>query len=214
MQASLDSGALLRCLSLNDTSDTTCSPKPSRIVRFRWSHGWPFKEDLQGRITLTAFTLPSNDVSIIESWAEEVYSTIGQFIPEGCEDLFRRWPPMLMRRWTAWAWVDNEDALVDGYFGKLRQEANLAGYESKPSILCEFRRWNGYAGATPEREEIAAQNPLTQQSWAQAVAQVMPPVTAWGQERWDVQLLPRYFSEDEREDEEEDEELEYEQMSE
>ncbi|KAJ2965623.1 hypothetical protein NUW58_g10852 [Xylaria curta] len=74
-------------------------------------------------------------------------------------------------------------------FGR-RQDVVEAGIKSGQEVWYQFRFWNGFGGATPEREEASANHPLAGESWAQTVAKVIPPVTSWEQERWDVQLVP------------------------
>lgn len=99
--------------------------------------------------------------------------------------------------------VTTEDAWVDGKFGKI--EENEEGNNGR-TILCEFRHWTGVYGVTPELEEVSAKDPLARESWVQAVAKVMPPVTAWEQERWDIRVVPSFESPEEDEDEAEEEE--------
>lgn len=107
--------------------------------------------------------------------------------------------------WKQWAVVDNKDALADSDPWQLGQRAATAGNEGGRMVMCEFRQWNGYSGATPEREEATANSPLTRESWAQKLAEVMPPVTAWEKERWDIQLVPKKGEEEEGENEEDSE---------
>ncbi|KAK4150344.1 hypothetical protein C8A00DRAFT_18107 [Chaetomidium leptoderma] len=205
VQASLLSGALLQGLSLGDAKDDDApspSSAPSRFHSLQWTSPYGFEDDLQGRVTLTAFEIAYTGVPSPGPWRSVLQNTFGHFVPGGCEDLLQRWPPTRMQNWTAWAAIDTEDARVDSDHSQLGQQAATAGNESGRAVLCEFRRWNGYTGATPEREEASAKSPLARESWAQAVAKLMPPITAWEQERWDIQLAPREVEEEEGEDEE------------
>ncbi|KAM0264978.1 hypothetical protein ACHAQJ_000494 [Trichoderma viride] len=210
-RASLISGASLKGLSLNDTDDAKLSSAPSRFLSFQWDSGFQFKEHLEGRITLTALVLPYTDVPNREPLRNAVKTAFKGFLPAGCEDLIprpvvnpnprqrlglyrERFPYMYSS--TAWAWVDTGDACADG---DLIGENN-----SGRTVLCEFRRWNGYNGATPEREEAQAKDPKAKESWAQVVANAMPPAVAWEQERWHLQDPPAKEEDEEEEMEEED----------
>ena len=159
------------------------------------------EDNLQGRITLTALAMPYTGDPAPESWRTAVYSALSDFVPKGCEDLREQWPPTRMHFWTAWAWVD-------GNIWQPERRVATAEGEGDQSILCQFRRWNGYSGATPEREEASAVSALARESWAERVATVMPPVTAWEQERWDIRLAPMAPEEEEEEGNEEDAEFE------
>jgi hypothetical protein len=144
-----------------------------------------------------------------------VYSALFNFLPSGSEGLRNRWPPTPMHFWTAWAWawVDSSSNLPSQ---PGQQVGATVGIESdRRAIACEFRRWNGHGGATPEMEEALAASPLARESWERKVAEVMAPVTAWWQERWDIQLAQRHvFTEKEVEEEEEEEEEEDEEEEE
>ncbi|KAI0181023.1 hypothetical protein GGR52DRAFT_567271 [Hypoxylon sp. FL1284] len=187
-QASVESGTLLRRLSLNeDGTSSAATTASSRFFSFQWTTPSPLQGDLQGRVTVTALAMPH----VTQSWHDDVRNALGQFVPAGCEDLLSSGVPL--RFWTGWGWVDTQNGGNNGDTG--------------PFIFCEFRRWDGYGGATPEREEAAANSPLAKESWARTVAKLMPPVTAWEQERWDTKLAPSFIYPDD-DDEDEDEEVE------
>ncbi|OBT85998.1 hypothetical protein VE02_06356 [Pseudogymnoascus sp. 03VT05] len=206
VEPSLESGTLLRDLSLGNANDSSLSPAPSRLLSFQWASGYGFEENLEGRVTLTAFVIPYTGDSTPESSQNAVYGAVrgafDQFRPRGCEDISS--PSMQTHIWKQWAVVDNKDALVDSDPWQLGGQVATAENEGGRMVLCEFRQWNGYSGATPEREEAMANSPLTRESWAQMFAKVMPPVTAWAKERWDIQSVPQ----------KEEEEGEYEEDSE
>ncbi|KAK6957470.1 hypothetical protein Daesc_000256 [Daldinia eschscholtzii] len=195
-QGSLDSRGLLWSPSTDGAGDASSSRTPARFVSFQWNSGYQFEEDLQGRMTITILAIPYTGDTIPNSWSSTIYNTFSQFLPRGCEDLRVQWPDSRMHFWTAWAWVDTE----------LSQQQVAAGKESGQALLCEFRRWNGYHGATPELEETLAKSPQARESWAQTVAKVTPPVTAWDQERWDIRLAPQFIKPEQEEEEQEDEE--------
>lgn len=178
------------------------APSSSRFLTFQWHSPFRFEENLKGRITFTAFEMPYTGGPIPQEWRTTMHDAFNMFVPRGCEDL-RNPPKARMQSWTAWAWV-NTDLLHLGQ--RVATEGNTTGR----GVMCQFRRWNGYSGATPEREEASATNPLARESWAQRVETVIPPVTAWEQERWDINLVPRYVppEDEERIDPEEDPEYE------
>ncbi|KFZ09742.1 hypothetical protein V501_05498 [Pseudogymnoascus sp. VKM F-4519 (FW-2642)] len=204
-QSSLESGALLQDVSLGDANDGSLSPAPSRFLSFQWVSGIGFETNMQRRVTFTALVIRYTSNSIPESSRRATFSAVrkafDEFWPKGCEDISST--PMQTHFWKQWAIVDNKDALMDSDPWQLGEQVATAGNEGGRMVLCEFRQWNGYSGATPEREEATANNPLTRESWAQMFAKVMPPVMAWAKERWDIQLLP----------EKEEEEGEYEEDS-
>ncbi|KAI3317680.1 hypothetical protein HD806DRAFT_514354 [Xylariaceae sp. AK1471] len=72
--------------------------------------------------------------------------------------------------------------------------------ESAPTLLCEFRTWNGNFDATPELEETSAKDPLARESWEKAVEWVIPPMVAWVQERWDLRVFRLNTPEDDEGD--------------
>lgn len=178
-------------MSLDDLSATCVLLTKSRFTIYQWNQGYRFEEELQGRITITAFALPSTSTPILQSWYSTVFNAFAHFLPKGCQDLCGH--NSRMHFWASWAWVVSDD-IWQQEEQRVESGDNDGGHQT---VLCEFRRWNGYSGATPEREEESAKNTLAKESWAQRSASVMPPVTAWEQERWDVQLAPRKVEEDE-----------------
>jgi hypothetical protein len=108
---------------------------------------------------------------------------------------------------TTWFWALAEDGWVESKFGNSeRTQEDMQGR----SVLCEFHLWPRRYGVTPEHEEASAADPQARESWKEAVAKVMPPVTAWVQERWDILKVP-YLEPPEEID---PEEIEYERLCE
>ncbi|KAI0380269.1 hypothetical protein F5Y04DRAFT_257813 [Hypomontagnella monticulosa] len=190
VQASITSGALLQGLSLDDAGEASLSSVQSRFLTFKWTYGCVFENNLKARITTTALEIPYTGNPTPESWAKTVDGTFRNFSPKCYEDFRVYWPRPRTYTWTAWAWVDSD----------LYQLGNRA-------VFCEFRRWikdtgdAAFNGATPEREEVVSKSPETRESWAQAVAEVMPPVAAWEQERWDIQAATHFIPPEEDEEE-------------
>lgn len=207
-------GASLQDLSLDSASVTSAPPPPpppsssssSRFLIFQWHSPYRFEENLKGRITLTALELPcttgtgtgTGDAAVPEEWRKAVHDAVDGFMPRGCEDIRSAWNAR-MQFWTAWAWADDDlthlrrrAAMTKGAVEEGGEEQGKANTSARRAFMCQFRRWNGYSNATPERESAAAASELARESWARRVATVMPPVTDWEQERWDIQVVPRY----------------------
>ncbi|KFY36992.1 hypothetical protein V494_04905 [Pseudogymnoascus sp. VKM F-4513 (FW-928)] len=198
-QDALESGTLLRDLSLGNGHGDSSVPTPSRFLSFRWTGAHGFNVKLEGRVTFTALTIRYTSDSIPESSLTSVYgavhSVLDKFRPSGCEDIHSL--PMQTGWWKLLATVDNKDALADNDPWQLGERVPTAENETGRMVLCEFRQWNGHSNATLEREEATANNPLTRESWNQMLATLMPPVIDWAKERWDIQLLPRAVVEEE-----------------
>ncbi|KAL6824641.1 hypothetical protein J3E69DRAFT_337169 [Trichoderma sp. SZMC 28015] len=215
------SGGLFQRLSLNDADNmsTTVSPTASRFPSLHWHHSDRKELEVEGRVTLTAFLVPYTGGPDLEQIRFSIVRAFKGFVPADCEDL--RPPPPLSRdsipfggQWPGlvaflpkpdglvWAWTDtgdNEQWQPPGQ--SVAAEENGSGQ----MVVCQFRLWNGLYGATRQREEASAKNPLARESWETVVSNVIPPVTAWEQERWDIQVAPSYLSP--LIDEEEEEEL-------
>ncbi|KAH7311224.1 hypothetical protein B0I35DRAFT_357121 [Stachybotrys elegans] len=181
-QVSIESGSALSSLSLEDSS---MSP-PSRFLTLSYVDSRPTSK-LEGRITLSAFMIPRTYNPSIN----DLRNGPGRFFPPGSEYIqYERW-----LRWEqkiVWFSVIAEDSWVEEKFGELAKNQDR-------KIFCELRVWpnpNDYnASSEPgaECEEASAKDPQTRALWNQAVAKVMPPVTSWEQERWDIREVPRFY---------------------
>ncbi|KAK9413172.1 putative ABM domain-containing protein [Seiridium unicorne] len=129
-------------------------------------------------------------------------------MPNDCEGLPVQEKVARMKFWTAWATLDAEGSGVDNQMSRQGHQVAQTGKQSVHTIDCEFRRWDGYGGTTQEREEASARSPEARKSWTQAVAKVVPLVTAWKQKRWDIQLAPSFIP-TKHQEENYDEEPEY-----
>lgn len=89
-------------------------------------------------------------------------------------------------------------------FGKLEQKTQEDDSQDR-TIFCRLQLWSSKYCRTPEDEAASVADP-------QATAQVMPPATAWAQERWDIQKVPRFFPPEPEFDPEEDPEYVREQQ--
>ncbi|EHK16217.1 uncharacterized protein TRIVIDRAFT_206860 [Trichoderma virens Gv29-8] len=202
------SGALLQRLSLS-SGDNMNSTKSSPVSLFPSLHWFPqewfqreeFEDRLEGRVMLTAFLVPYMDVPDRLELRCSVSRAFEGFMPAGSDDL--RPPPPPTREsfpWNVrpglavfrpepsgwvWAWTDTGDSDL----WHPGQQGTAAETESGQMVVCMFRQWDGYYGATPERGEASAKDPLAKESWARAVANAMPPIAAWEHERWDIWVI-------------------------
>ena len=103
-----------------------------------------------------------------------------------------------------WFWVLMDDHWIEKKFGKLEQtqtqtqtqrqlqtetetETETQEENYGRTIFCHFSVWRN-AGAQPGDEEAIAADP---HAWDRELAEVMPPVTAWERERWDIREIPQ-----------------------
>jgi hypothetical protein len=151
--------------------------------------------EVEGRVTLNAFLVPGKREHSIYKALRDVF---GRFVPRGSEivgELGARRGARWHQYYTSWFWVLAEDGWVQSKFGKPEPAGDR-------TVICEFHRWPREWGVTAEHEEASAADPQARESWNEAVARVMPPATAWVQERWDIRRVPLF--DDEEEEEEED----------
>ncbi|EJP64330.1 hypothetical protein CRV24_004617 [Beauveria bassiana] len=209
--ASEESSSRLEHLNLDDESAPL--PKSSGKSRFRvYKHSTrlPTRE-LEGLVTLTAFSVPAkiddNDSRFLEI-SRALEAKFSAFRPQGYTWLTKHGASN--RFICIWLWVLEEDSWVEEKFGTLKQSQPGEDDPSR-AILCHIFLWSrGYAEPHKE-EEASAADPQARESWERRAALVMPPATAWVQERWDIRQVPRFeasSSEEEGEGPEWEEELE------
>ncbi|KAL6693374.1 hypothetical protein J3F84DRAFT_396296 [Trichoderma pleuroticola] len=214
------SGGLFQRLSLNDAENTgtAVSPTASRFPSLHWHYSNGKELEVEGRVTLTTLLVPYTGGPDLEQIRFSIVRAFKGFVPADCEDL--RPPPPLSRdsiplggQWPGlvaflpkpdglvWAWTDTGD---NEQWQPPGQSVAAEQNDSGQMVVCQFRLWNGLYGATRQREEASAKNALAKESWETVVSNVFPPVTAWEQERWDIQVAPSYLSPliDEEEEEE------------
>ncbi|KAL2802028.1 hypothetical protein BJX63DRAFT_416035 [Aspergillus granulosus] len=186
-RASIESGSALRHLTLDDAPSPS-PPASSRFLTFKHATETP-TADVEGRVTFTTFLVPHKVDNMYGMYKDNFNSVLSTFIPRGSG--FITGHRNFWYKFSAvWFWVLAEDHWVEEKFGKLEQtqEDNQGR-----TIFCHFFLWSRKFGATPEHEEASAADPQARESWNQAIARVMPPATAWAQERWDIQRVPRFF---------------------
>ncbi|CAH0056958.1 unnamed protein product [Clonostachys solani] len=184
----------LRDLTLNDDSKDPGSEDDaptvaSRFLTLEHVNGIPTGE-LEGRITFTAYNILGKEDDDATVWKQyhEVNNALGSFFPPGSDYLVLhrqfRWRYLII-----WFWVLGEDQWVEAKFGKRPQNDGQGR-----TIICDVRLWpsTGLSGDPAPESEGAVANPAAREAWNQAVSNVMPPVTAWVQERWDVRKVPGY----------------------
>ncbi|KAK0742158.1 hypothetical protein B0T21DRAFT_282270 [Apiosordaria backusii] len=191
LQVSIEnSTSALSSLTVEDASSSSSPPAPasSRFLILQESTQRP-AADVEGRVTFNAFLVPrkpGDDPT--QSAYQGLRGQLCNFQPRGSEFIRGHglhWQDYM----TTWFWMIEEDNWVQSKFGKLEQtEEHTQGR----AVICEFHLWPRKYGATPEHEEASAADPEARKSWNEAVAKVMPPVTAWVQERWDISEIPRY----------------------
>ncbi|KAK3306282.1 uncharacterized protein B0T15DRAFT_551952 [Chaetomium strumarium] len=150
--------------------------------------------EVEGRITLNAFLVAGKCVPST-GWPpyKALREVFGSFQPRGSEFIRghgARWGARWQQYKTTWFWVLAEDGWVESKFGKKSEP------DQDRTVICEFHRWPREWGVTPEHEEASAADPQARESWNEAVAKVMPPVTAWVQERWDIRKVPLFDPEE------------------
>ncbi|KAI0205633.1 hypothetical protein F4808DRAFT_409744 [Astrocystis sublimbata] len=180
-QAPIEPGSALRHLTLDDASSSS-----SRFLTLKHVHESP-TADVEGRVTLTAFSMPAADKSTERGWQEKVRDAF-RFFPRGSESI-RLHRNFRWQHYTIWFMVTGEDGWARDKFASVEGESKQ---EQDRAILCEFRLWPSRMDVTPELEEALAKDPQAKATWEEAAATVMPPVTAWEQERWDIWKIPRF----------------------
>ncbi|KAI0381430.1 hypothetical protein F5Y04DRAFT_255484 [Hypomontagnella monticulosa] len=183
-QVSIESGSALRYLTLdNASSSSSASPSSSRFLTLKHVSERP-TSDVEGRVTLTAFMIPRKDESEKWTWYEKIKDVLHRHLPLIRIRCTYGWPYL-----TVWFWVLAEDGWAEERFGRPEQtQEDVHGR----TILCSFRLWPSSGNASPMHEDDPTKEPQVRNSWGRAVAEVMPPVTAWVQERWDIRMVPRY----------------------
>ncbi|KAK3689190.1 hypothetical protein B0T22DRAFT_513368 [Podospora appendiculata] len=202
-------GEFLRSLGLEDSDARQGSPFVSLVYDCGFCLGEKLGEadDLHGRMTLTKL-YSAYDASATPdhfAWRNDLGNAFGRWMSPGCEDLAG--PPV---------YQFNAAAYVDGDADGQRQDlpgppavvtGHTRGDSSQKIAVCyRFFRWNAH-GATAEREEASFALPGSSEMWAARIARSMPPIVAWEQERWDIEVAPGCIdSHPNTEDEEEEEE--------
>lgn len=195
-------GSALRSMTLDGTSSSS-PPAPSRFLILQDAWGGP-KAEVEGRVTMTTLLVPSKVDSILGMLRETFLPVFGYFLPRGSE-FFDRIRGFSFKYSAVWMWAVAEDYYMQEKFRK-PEPAQLVNQDR--TIFYHFFLWPRKFNAAPEREEASAADPQAKESWVKAVSKVMPPVTAWTQERWEIQKVPYYYPPEYDEDDEDDEDLE------
>ncbi|KAK3292138.1 uncharacterized protein B0H64DRAFT_419499 [Chaetomium fimeti] len=183
--ACIESGSALQQLTLDDTPSSPLPATSRFLVLKRLAAVTP---EPDGLVTVTTFLVPHQVDDKYRMWRDNFRYAFAAFMPRGA----RLWHHNFWYKSTyAWFWLLAEDHWVWEKFGKPEQQAQ----EGSPgrTIFCHFFLWSPKFGATPEHEAEVAADPQARESWNQAIAKVMPPATAWAQERWDMRGVPRVY---------------------
>ncbi|EPE33432.1 hypothetical protein GLAREA_06445 [Glarea lozoyensis ATCC 20868] len=163
---SIDSGFTLRRLALDDASSSS-----SRFLALNYVSEVS-TPTVEGRVTFTSLLVPGK-VEERAMWRESL-------------SCFQTPDPLWSNSSELWFWVLMEDDSMQEKFGKLEQSQQTQGESQARTIFCHFTVWR-YTNADPEEEGAIAADP---QAWKEELDGVMPPVTAWHQERWDFRPVP------------------------
>ncbi|KAI9369627.1 hypothetical protein BJX61DRAFT_545400 [Aspergillus egyptiacus] len=191
LQVSIKSGAALRHLAVDNASllsllALSCFLTFERVTK-------PPTLQVKGRVTVTTFMVPRKVDNMHQMFYNNFESMFNNFAPHSSRFITRHqysWA----RISSVWFRVLAEDHWVEEKFGKL--ELTQEDDQGQTSF-CHFFVWPLRLGATQENEEASATDPQARESWNQHIVLAMPPATAWEQERWDIQEVPRsHHSED------------------
>ncbi|KAK3900068.1 hypothetical protein C8A05DRAFT_46018 [Staphylotrichum tortipilum] len=185
----IESGSALERLTLDDASPS------SRFLTLK--HKNPaVTTAVKGLVTLTTYMVPRTADEVLKTWREDFHRKLGSFVPDGygflkAGDLV--WSHII----STWFLVLEEDGWVGEKFGRLERcglegDGHDSDHGRGRTLFCHFLLWSNL-GASPEHEAAAAEDPRARESWDEAIAEVMPPATAWQQERWDIRKVPRCF---------------------
>ena len=182
----------MRSLNVEDVPSSSPPPAPSRFLTLEEITHIPAGK-VEGRVTLNAFLVPhKGDLSTTNPWYKSLRAVFDRFQPRGFEFIEWKIKPGWERFTMTWFWALAEDGWVESKFGKL--EPSQGDTQQGRTVICEFHLWSRESGVAPEYEEASATDPQAKESWNEAVAQVIPPVTAWVQERWDISKMPLFRS--------------------
>jgi hypothetical protein len=149
------------------------------------------RPDVEDRVTFTAFLVPGKVDSPLGLWRDHFKKPFHSFMPPGYEAL--TFSGRTRDTFSAtWFHVLSEDSWVEKKFGKLEEQtAHEHDGEGGRTIVCQFHLWPRRWGGTPEKEAASVADPEGRERWNQVIARVMPPATAWVQERWDIHRILR-----------------------
>ncbi|KAK2009895.1 hypothetical protein LZ32DRAFT_649529 [Colletotrichum eremochloae] len=184
-QVSVESGSAPREITSDDTSSSS-TPAASRFLVFQHVTPAVTPDVEEGRVIVTAFLVPRKVDSVSSMWKEDFEQVFSCFVPRGFEPVVAQ-RKFLSKFSHVWFGVLSEDRWVEDKFGK-SDDDNGSGQGR--TIICHFHLWPWRCGATPEMEAASAADPQAREAWGRAIAQVMPPATAWVQERWEIRSVP------------------------
>ncbi len=190
-------------LTLDDASPWSAPLEPSSRFLTLKHFTEAATATVDGRVTFTTFMVPRTVDNAHKMWKDDFQPAFSGFRPRGS-----RYSRSTLS--STWFEVLEEDRWVGEQFGGLEQH-KMDGdghdldhdHDQGRTLFCRFHLWSG-TGATPEDEATSAADPQVREYWDRTVAKVMPPASAYHQECWDIQEIPRFFpSEPEYDPEEE-----------
>ncbi|KAH6856898.1 hypothetical protein B0I37DRAFT_318739 [Chaetomium sp. MPI-CAGE-AT-0009] len=193
---SVESGSTLSQLTLEDASYSS-PPASSRflVLKHATEAATPEAQDL---VTFTTFLVPHQVDDKYGMWKNTFERALCTFAPRGAEFVTARY--FWQKGTHVWYWALAEDRWVEDKFGKPEQQQQAGEDNQSRTLFCHFFLWSPKFGPPEEYEKAAqgeaasAADPQARESWNQVIAKVMPPATAWVQERWNMRELPRFDS--------------------
>ncbi|KAK2028035.1 hypothetical protein LX32DRAFT_640424 [Colletotrichum zoysiae] len=180
-QVAVESGSVLRKMTLADASSSS-APAASRFLVFDPVTSALTPRVDEGRVIVTSFLVPHKVDNVSRIWSEHFLQPFRYFVPRGFEPVVET-GSFLTKFSHTWFGVLSEDRWVEDKFGKLDDGQGR-------TIISHFHLWPWKRGATPEMEAASAADPEAREAWNRVIAQVMPPATAWVQERWEIRFFP------------------------
>lgn len=198
-------------LDLLTLEDETAASGPSSLAKSRFllcQHSTEAAtRELDGLVTLTAFSVPGQfNITDSAYWAlvNTLVHKFGEFTPLDGSRVRQR-HDLQMRFSAIWLCVLEEDGWVTEKFGapssqqlvqpKLQQQEDqqqAQRIETGRAIFCHIFRWTECYDEPHEIEAMATEDAKAKETWEQAAARLMPPATAWVQERWDIRDVPLF----------------------
>jgi hypothetical protein len=174
-------------ITLNESSSSSSSNTLSRFLLF--AHVIEtMTVEVEDRVTFTAFLVPGR-VEDVQSLWKDFRKEFYLFKPRGYESLTFRETRHRDTASATWLYVVSEDSWVEKKFGKQEEQAGDDS-EGGRTILCQFHLWPRNCGGGPEKEAASVADAEGRERWNRVIARVMPPATAWVQERWDIHGVP------------------------
>ncbi|ATY66617.1 hypothetical protein A9K55_001052 [Cordyceps militaris] len=181
----------LEHLGLDDASGSS-STETSRFLFLK--PAFYARSPIDGVMTFTAFLLPE----IMDSSAlRQLHDLLGNmpFGPEVSHASHARWPP----DWALGFSVLEEDRWAQDSFGAQPRNDSCGR-----AIFCHVFLWSNIYEEPLKQEQAAAADLTAQKMRQEQIAKVMPPAIAYVQERWNLRMIPHFWTADNETESEDD----------